>query len=839
MVAINMFFVALFILILISCASFAIPKNVWDYNDIEIIDHSGILDLKDNYIDNIFRESNGKQYIRNKLVIFEDNMPDGYAHFVEWKTKRPHNLKTLELYANCDLPNTARKLSRWCVYGKKSETDSWTLIYDYLFPKGVLVFEDAGKYRVKTADVSTDSYSYFRSEFIQNGAESANAAPIINGIKAYDEILELDISNKKTEDKYATIILHVQDIQGNTGFQGLKKIIAATKKRNLYDKIKYTIILDGKEARYPKTDIDFLKSLYNDGHEIGCELSNQKGMIADLLEMNADEITTIATQLFGDADLEEEVRQNVSDFTASAHACVEGNSLAEFWDIPHNWEGAPMFPYYVQWNDQMPLNTARTNRELDKDKAVLELTWSTRPLWHNYDRYPIPQVWHFGEPSKPNQWRVGQLVKGGSYGGWWNAELAEYEKNYRAKRTPFLYLSVTQETSWFSDIIRPQVDPEECMNNGLDMIEMFIRNGWSILTVKEFVNWYTQKWPCPQAPAMVYLMEDTLANREDRDGKTIVGHGHIVHVETKHFQICDSDNRIAPELVIAYDCKTPNLLRNGYTFANPEKYPLKETYTGRYASTTGNAIFWSPSEPLTDVLGSQYYESYKSEDCKMRTFTFYFGDSWEEYQFVKGEFSRIKRISDEEITWTKEMINPAEGTDISLKYIHTIKADKHIIKIDIDGDDAVGQNAKFRISPYFHQGWDLAPAEDLNDPYIPDWRVAGQERNVFAKVNGIEFEYLENNAEDIVKKWNVKEEIFQQGIYIDVFNRNPGIGKTCDDNPILNRGFTLHVDKAIADVSCIDLAGPNEYVTCEIDLGKHKRGQSYVFTFKYWQGEKK
>ena len=825
------------LMFLFSVNSFAKGDNLWDYSKIEITNYSQILNLEGHKIENIFKNNKGKQRTEKGSVLYNDLQPDNFPHFVEWKMKYPGVIKSVELYANCDMPGTGRKLKTWKLYGKAAESDDWTLIYEYTPPKGVYIFEQTGDiYKVKATDVDIPNYTFFRSEFLQNDEESPNSGPIIFGVKAYAEPVNDNLLNGIKEPKYATFLLHNQ---GRDAIEGIRKFVAGMKSRGTYNKIGLTVTLNGSEPDYADDSQKvFFRELYDDGHELTCEYASQREKVANWLGIDPNGITTIGAQLFGDVYLEEEVNQNKAGIKTSVNSCVEGNSLAEFWDIPHNWEGSPMFPYYVQWNAENPLDSSRVNRELDKDNAVLELSWGTRTLWHNYDRFPIPQAWHVGEPSKPSQWRVGPLVSAGQYGGWWNAELAEFEKNFYANRTPYLYLSVTIEANWFTDMIRPQVDPDVCMNNGLDLIDLFLRKGWSVVTCRDFTKWYSGQWPCPKSPSMVYLMEDTLANRVDRDGKVIIGNGHLLHAETQHFQITDSDNRIAPELIVAYDCKTPNLVRGGYTFANPKKFPSKETNLGHYASTTGNAIFWSPSKPICDIFGSEYFESYKEEDCKNRTFTFYFGDKWEDYQFVKGEFSKVRRISDDEVTWTKEMLSPAPGTDIRIKYTHILKGNKHIVKVDVDGKDAEKLNGKFRVSPYFHQGWDLAPEDDFNDPFVPDWRTAGQERNVFAKVNGTEFAYSENNATDIFKTIKSKQVKSNAGVNIDIYNRNPGIGITCDDNPLFNRGFTLNVDKSNIGVSFEDLAGPKEFVTCEIDLGKYKKGQSYVFTFEYWNGEK-
>ena len=102
----------------------------------------------------------------------------------------------------------------------------------------------------------------------------------------------------------------------------------------------------------------------------------------------------------------------------------------------------------------------------------------------------------------------------------------------------------------------------------------------------------------------------------------IVGHGRLLHAETKYFQITDHENRIAPEIVIAYALRTPNLLRGGYTPCKPGamERARKLGWPLRF-STTGNALFWSPGEPLEDVNGTPYFPPHKKPECRNRTFT--------------------------------------------------------------------------------------------------------------------------------------------------------------------------------------------------------------------------
>ncbi|MBQ9358331.1 MAG: hypothetical protein IJT95_02170 [Abditibacteriota bacterium] len=811
-------FIAL--LIIAALPSMAKPANLWSRSNVIIGSFSPIMELTGHRIDNVFSDNTGMFYNTGSLIIFEKNPEDEY--FIEWETKGPADVGWVEVCANCDIPSTNRKAGRFEIYGRKAEEDPWTLMFGWTPPKGVYKFEDPAQHLVASGRAAGKGFRYFRARIEGNPEESPGGSPILYGLRAYASDPRKPAEPAVRGEKYVTYLLHDQ---GPYGYKGMQNFVDGAKKRGSYYRARFTILLNGSEPDYIPESRDFWRQLYDDGHEIGCERAEQTDRIAAWLGIPAEEMTTVGADLFGDCDPEKEVLQNAKGITAEVNSCVEGNSLAEFWDIPHNWEGCPIMPYYVQWDPQNPLATARVNRELDRSSAVLELSWGTRTPWHNYDRFPIPQCWHVGEPSKPGQWRVGQLVRKDTLGGWWNAECRQLEKNLEAGRVPFLYLSVTIESCWFAPEVQSGAVWDECLSNGLDLADMFLRRGWKIKTCRDFTRWYSEKWPCPEAPAMIFLLEDTLANREDRDGLVIEGNGHLVHAETKYFQITDSDNRLAPELVIAYACRTPNLLRGGYTFADPAKYPGPEVKTGHYASTTGNAIFWSPSRPLTDLKGHEYFPAYKAEECRERAFTFYLGDDYRDYMFAPGEFSRVRRISDDEVTWTKEQLSPAPGTDIRLKYEHTVKGPKHIITVSAEGDDAEGLPARFRLCPYFHQGWDMADPDTPEG--VPDPRTAGQERNVFASLGGETFAWSEQNAETVTRT-------FAPGkIRLDIYNRNPGKGDGADDNPLMNRGFTLTCREK-GSVTCTDLAGPSEYVVCEIDFGRHEKGRTYTLEFEYW-----
>lgn len=637
--------------------------------------------------------------------------------------------------------------------------------------------------------------------------------------------------------KYCNLIFAQTDMS----LVGLQRFINGARSRGTYGRIRMTVLLhpDAAAANLPGHR-EFYRSLVADGHEIGVFFSSGRAAVADWLGIPGSGITTLGFELFGDVDLEEQARATEAGFRAGANACVEGDSMREeLWDIPHNWEGAPYMPYYVQWNAARPQSTARVNRAMAPGRAMLELQWATRTMWHNYDRICLPQCFHFGEPIKHTQWPFEQLCRRGEI-RWWRAEIDELEANLKARRTPLLYLNTASEANIFdpSGPWKPFLDSDEALDCALDLVDLLLARNWTLETVADFTNRYTRKWPCPKAPSAAFVMRDTLAGFRDKQGQVVAPHGRLLHAETQHFQVIDHEDRVSPEMVTAYDLQTPNLLRGGYTFADPAQHGAGQN-PGQYAATTGNALFWSPSTMLANAKGEPYYHSAKPADADNRTFTLFVGDQWRPYQFAPARISGVLRKGDQ-ITWRKTMRQPVPGTDTTLCVTNTLAGPEHRVRVEVRGRSAVGRPVRLRVCPYFHQGWDVDHIKPgtPRPAGVPDPAACGQERDVFARVGDHEFAYSETNA----ARRTGRVQLAGGRASIHLSNRNPGRspgapGWTVDDNPDMNRGVTLTVAGALS-VEFIDEPGPGHYVTAVVDFGPHRAGRAYEFSFRYWPGER-
>lgn len=617
---------------------------------------------------------------------------------------------------------------------------------------------------------------------------------------------------------------------------GLRRFCDGLRQRAVWDHVRLTILLHADKAGWNDPGQKrYFRGLYNAGHEIGVWFAGMRPAIAQWLDIPQREITACGFQLFSDTDLEEQARLTQAGFLTGANACIEGDShKEELWDIPHNWEGAPFLPYWVHWDPDHPERTSRVGRELTRTQAMLEMQWATRTLWHNIDRICLPQCFHFGEPVKHTQWVQGPLATKGDI-RWWQDELRAFEDNVRLGRAPFAYINTASEANVFTPggPWAPVLDVDTALQCALDLVCWMLERGWRMMTCRQFYDWFVRQWPCPSAPSAAFLMPDTLGGRRDQRGTVIPHKGRMLHAETRYFQVIDHEHRLGPEMIIAYGLQTPNLLRAGYTFGDPALFGPGQN-KAQYGSTTGNAVFWSPSPPLTDGAGVPYYTVNKPPDARDRTITLYFGDEWQPYQFCDASIERVQRRG-EVVSWTKRMRCPVNGTDIRLAWHHRLQGPHHRIRISVAGADAVGQPVCLRLCPYFHQGWDSFYGLQPGVRSVLS-EQAGQERYVFASSADTLFEWRTDNTQPRRSRLTVP----QSGrIRLHVFNRNPGRPAadpewTIDDNPDCNRGLTVETKAPGAIIECIDTPGPSAYVTVLLHLGPHRPRRTYEFQFTYW-----
>lgn len=101
------------------------------------------------------------------LILFADDKPEGFTHWIEWKTVRPMRLESIKLFAHGDDNSGRREFLTFRIYAKDLTSGHWDLI-DAFSPAHPYTFEQG-------SGSSLHSYSLprpvtaqqFRAEFIQ------------------------------------------------------------------------------------------------------------------------------------------------------------------------------------------------------------------------------------------------------------------------------------------------------------------------------------------------------------------------------------------------------------------------------------------------------------------------------------------------------------------------------------------------------------------------------------------------------------------------------------------------------------------------------------------------
>lgn len=112
------------------------------------------------------------------LILFSENKPEGFPHWISWKTARPMRLETIQLYALGDDNTGKREFSSFRLYARNPTTGQWERVDNFT--------PDHHPYRFEAPDRKLlHSYTLpapitaqeFRAEFIQGKAPDGS----ING----------------------------------------------------------------------------------------------------------------------------------------------------------------------------------------------------------------------------------------------------------------------------------------------------------------------------------------------------------------------------------------------------------------------------------------------------------------------------------------------------------------------------------------------------------------------------------------------------------------------------------------------------------------------------------
>jgi hypothetical protein len=118
-------------------------------------------------------------------TVFPDDRPNGYIHYVEWKTVNPILLNAFNLFA-AGTPSSSgmeREFSQFTLKAKRRSTDEFTTIYSFA-PTHPYTYLDSTSRAIVSADLPEAVEAlFFRAEFVQ-----LNAGRTFNGPR----VIELD-----------------------------------------------------------------------------------------------------------------------------------------------------------------------------------------------------------------------------------------------------------------------------------------------------------------------------------------------------------------------------------------------------------------------------------------------------------------------------------------------------------------------------------------------------------------------------------------------------------------------------------------------------------------------
>ncbi|MBO4548953.1 MAG: hypothetical protein J5758_07035, partial [Abditibacteriota bacterium] len=259
------------------------------------------------------------------------------------------------------------------------------------------------------------------------------------------------------------------------------------------------------------------------------------------------------------------------------NAVLEGDSLiGETIDLGHNWEGRPFMPYYTQMRSEDPQKSCKTNRELRETDAPLDLFWLTRSPWSEYDRYCFQYSTHPGDVL------VGPGSRKRAYPDniwYWENEIKEWENNLEKGYIPYAHISIALEGELIADPMSDTDDRRIKQAILKDLVDLLLSRGWKPVASLDFLKWYSEKWPCPEAPNSVIYFNDTAREPDGRyftpawsyvtEDRETSDMGHIFIAETKYFRVCEHQHRLSPFMETAYELECPNLYAQKHAGHDP------------------------------------------------------------------------------------------------------------------------------------------------------------------------------------------------------------------------------------------------------------------------------
>ena len=117
-------------------------------------------------------------------IVFTDNAPSGFVHYVEWRTTLPVTVHSFALYAANDAINDNREFATFRLLAKSPGSSTFDLTLYVFSPTHPYTYLNPTTRLLAFADIATTTAQEFRAEFLNlNG----RPAPRILELDAFPE----------------------------------------------------------------------------------------------------------------------------------------------------------------------------------------------------------------------------------------------------------------------------------------------------------------------------------------------------------------------------------------------------------------------------------------------------------------------------------------------------------------------------------------------------------------------------------------------------------------------------------------------------------------------------
>ncbi len=169
-------------------------------------------------------------------VVFDDSAPDGFVHFIQWRTRTPVTVESFKLFAKNDYPTPrAREFAQFTLKAKSLGSTNFDLVLFQFQPGNPYRYIDSKSYLLLAAQIPPTTAQEFRAEFVGLPRQSFGG-PRITELQAFGA----------TNSSYVSIAPATVDICWNTASNQLYQIqYSSVASTNLWNNLGTPVTGDG------------------------------------------------------------------------------------------------------------------------------------------------------------------------------------------------------------------------------------------------------------------------------------------------------------------------------------------------------------------------------------------------------------------------------------------------------------------------------------------------------------------------------------------------------------------------------------------------------------------